>query len=87
MSQLEAIQSESNPSKPASSQRQMPSGMAVPEQKINEEAKCDQLMELFYRVYDELQKLQNQKNEFERRVSALHDEQNDLIRQQKEIQQ
>ena len=28
-------------------------------QKINEEAKCDQLMELFYRVYDELQKLQN----------------------------
>ena len=65
----------------------MPPGIAAPEQKINEEAKCDQLMELFYRVYDELQKLQNQKNEFERRISALHDEQNDLIRQQKEIQQ
>ena len=42
-------------------------------------------MELFYRVYDELQKLQVQKNEFDRRMQTLQDEQNDLIRQQKEI--
>ena len=43
-------------------------------------------MELFYRVYDELQKLSSQKNDFERKIQALQDEQNDLVRKQKLIQ-
>ena len=50
---------------------------------MKEEAKCDQLMELFYRVYDELQKLQSQKSDFERRVQQLHEEKSTLMRKKR----
>ena len=58
-------------------------------QKIDKEQKCEYLMELFYQVYDEMQKMQAQKHEFERRMQSffqlLQEEQNELLKQQKQI--
>ena len=45
------------------------------DQQLSEEHKCEQLMELFYHVYDELQKLHAQKKEFDRRMHVLQEEQ------------
>ena len=42
-------------------------------------------MELFYQVYDEMQKMQAQKHELERRMQLLQEEQNELLKQQKQI--
>ena len=51
-----------------------------------QEAKREQLMELFYRIYDDTSRLATQKIEFEKKMCTLVEERKELLQQQEHIQ-
>ena len=59
--------------------------LARQREKHFQETKRDQLMELFYRIYDETSRLTGQKTEFEKRSLELTAEREELIKQQEKI--